>query len=82
MSRHDSLRARAGGKIGPQRYVLDAARRRRNFELKRRAGIPVPDFGGVDAVPMRTLAVREQKINRRRCGAAVLLPAVPRMRGG
>src|ERR1700733_7920167 len=37
----------------------------------------MPDFGGVDAMPMRTLAPRQQKVDRGRCrAAAVDLPLI------
>ena len=38
-----------------------------NFEFKRRAGVPMPDFDRIDAVPVRTLAARQQKIDRSGC---------------
>ncbi len=42
-----------------------------DFELERRAGVIVPDLDGVDAVPVRALAARQQEIDRGRGGAAV-----------
>ena len=41
------------------------------FELERRAGVVVPDFDRIDAVPVRAFAARQQEINRRGGGAAV-----------
>jgi hypothetical protein len=32
-----------------------------NFEQKRRAAMPVPKLGGIDAMPMRDLASLQQK---------------------
>ncbi len=49
---------------------------RRDLERERRAGIPMPDFDRVDAVPVRALAAGEQKIDRGRGGAAGDLPRV------
>src|SRR5215216_6441294 len=43
-----------------------------NPERQRRARVPMPDLGGVDAVPARTLAARQQEINRRRSGARTI----------
>src|SRR3984885_16054561 len=71
MSRYDGLRALTGGnKIAAKRQPLDAARLRRDVERERRAGIPMPGFHSVDAVPMRALAGGEQKIDRGRGGTA------------
>src|SRR6202790_1481084 len=66
MSRHDRLRALAGGEIAAERQALDASRRRRDFKRQRRAGIPMPNLDGVDPVPVRALAAPEQKIDRGR----------------
>jgi len=71
------LRALAGGEIAAEHDALAAARRR-NFELERRARVPMPDLDRVDAMPVRTLAARQQKIDRggRRTGDAdAALPA-------
>ena len=69
--RHNGLRALAGGEIVAKSHTL-AASVRCDFELQRRAGIKVPDFNRVDAVPMGSLPAREQKINRSRCGTATI----------
>ena len=66
MSGNDALRALAGGEIVPKHDARAVFGRRRDFKLERRAGMPVPDFGGVDAMPMRTLAARQEKIDRGR----------------
>ncbi len=39
---------------------------------KRRAGIPMPDFDRVDAMPMRALAARQQKVDRGRRRAPIV----------
>jgi hypothetical protein len=31
----------------------------------------VPDLDGIDTMPVRAFAAREQEIDRRRCGAAI-----------
>ena len=68
MSRHDGLGPLARGKIAAKHDAFDAVRslRRllRNVERKRRAGIPMPDFDGIDPVPMRSLAAGKEKIDR------------------
>src|ERR1700722_1459262 len=78
--RNDALRALAGREIAAEHDALAAARRR-NFELERRARVPMPDLDRVDAMPVRTLAARQQKIDRggRRTGDADA--ALPRERG-
>ena len=44
------------------------------------AGVIVPDLGGIDAVPVRALAARQQEIDRGRGGAAVGVHALHRER--
>ena len=69
--RHDGLRLLAGGEVAAEPDSLD---RRRDLAAisssERRAGVEVPDLGGIDAVPMRALAARQQEIDRGRGGAA------------
>src|ERR1700690_3969578 len=65
MSRHDRLRLVASRDIRGERQALDASRSGGDFERKRRAGVPVPDLDGIDAVPVRAFAAGEQKID---CG--------------
>src|SRR5262249_19959172 len=50
------LRTQTGGDIAAERNTLDAAGCRGDFKLQRRAGIPVPDFRCIEAMPMRALA--------------------------
>ena len=61
------------------RAEADASRRRPRggaiAELERRARVPVPDLGGVDAVPARDLARGEQEIDRGGGGAAAVARA-------
>ncbi|HEY2123762.1 MAG TPA: hypothetical protein VGH07_09225 [Chthoniobacterales bacterium] len=47
-------------------------------KFKRRAGVPVPDFDGVDPVPMRNLACRQQKVYCRRNGSVLVKGLVPK----
>src|SRR5262245_7512962 len=39
-----------------------------NRQQQRRAGVPVPDLGRIDAMPARNLAGLEQEVDRRRVG--------------
>jgi hypothetical protein len=57
------LRPFAGGKIAAEHHALDRLRCIRNFELERRAGVPVPDFERVDAMPVRVLAAGKQEVD-------------------
>src|SRR5262249_43722287 len=67
----NALRALAGGEIRPEREALDrAVPAHRGLKQHRSARIPVPDLDRIDAVPVRALACREQKVDRRRRGAA------------
>ena len=47
----------------PSRMLVDWSARRRDFKQQRIAGIEVPGFGGVDGVPVRSLAGFEQEID-------------------
>jgi hypothetical protein len=69
--RDDSLWALAGDKIVAQLNHL-VAPVCCDFKFERRAGVKVPDFGGIDAVPLRAFPAREQKINRGRRGTAAI----------
>src|SRR5579864_635392 len=72
LSRHHGLRPFAVRKIAAKHHIFDASLAVRDFQLERRAGVPVPDLGGIDPMPVRALAARQQKIDRGRCGAGVL----------
>jgi hypothetical protein len=63
----------ARDKIAAQRYALDAFRLC-DFQRKRRARIPMPDFDRVDAMPTRALAPREKKINSSSVKNAIFRP--------
>src|ERR1051325_11058083 len=67
--RHHGLRALAERQIRsePQRLRACAVV---DLKLQRAAGMPVPGFGGVGAVPVRALAALEQEVDRGRGGAA------------
>src|SRR5262249_28042248 len=86
--RNDALRALAGGKIVAEHKALAWSGRRYDFELKRRTGMPVPDFDRVDPVPVRALAARQEKIDCGRDGTGAVhrfaipksLPVVPAFR--
>src|SRR5882757_3394831 len=57
--RHDGLRAFAGRQIGTKRHALNRSLVAcRGLKAERRAGLVVPDFRGIDSVPMRTLTAR------------------------
>jgi hypothetical protein len=72
MRRNHRLRRFAGGKIGAEAQPDYGTARLGDGEFERRAGIPMPDLGGVDAMPMRALAAREQEIDRSREGAGAV----------
>src|SRR5260370_12546052 len=79
VSRHNRLRALPGSKIAAERHTRDAAFALRDFERKRRAGMPMPNFHRVDTMPVRTLAARQQKVDYSGCGAATLdLAGIPK----
>src|SRR5262249_31126242 len=60
----------AGGKIGAEGDVLDRPSfARRDFQGERRAGMKMPDLDRIHPVPMRALAARKHKIDRRGGGA-------------
>src|SRR5262245_14344844 len=68
--RNNGLWPFAGGEIGSERYALNRrSLANRDRERKRRACVVVPDLGRVDPMPVRTLAARQQKIDRGRGGA-------------
>ena len=69
MSWHDRLRALASSKIVAERNAFDVSLALRDFERERRAGMPVPNFDRIDAMPVRALAARQQKVDRGRCRA-------------
>src|SRR5687768_6883534 len=68
--RHDELWFFAGGDVGAKKATGNAAvflcRKRQT-----RAGIKVPDLGGVDAMPVGPFALPQQIVDGRRCRAAV-----------
>ena len=64
------MRPFAGGEIGAERQ-RDALRPVRDLEPQRRAGVIVPDFDRIDAVPMRALAARQQEVDCRRRRAVI-----------
>jgi len=63
-SRHRRLGSFAAGEVAAERQSLDASRRVGDFKQKRRARIPMPELNGVNAMPVRALAARQQKIDR------------------
>ena len=75
--RHDSLGTLARRQI---RAEHEAANRSGlgvgDLQHQRRAGVKMPDLGGVDAVPVRAFAARQQEIDRGRRG-----PPAPRIPG-
>src|SRR5665213_3193824 len=68
--RHRELRHLVAVDVGaePDDFFFRAVH---HFELERRAGVIVPDLGGVDTMPVRALAARQQEIDRGGGGAAV-----------
>ena len=73
IGRHDRLRALARCEIGSERDALDRALRScSDLEHERGTGMVVPDLDGIDLVPMRALAAREQEIDRGRCRSAIV----------
>jgi len=77
MRRDDRLRPFACAQIDSQCHRLRRLAVLRDQQAQRAAGVIVPDFGGVDPVPMRALTARQQEIDRGRCSAAAgVSPAV------
>ena len=70
MRRHDRLRHFAGGEIGSEPEAALAAVIG-DLQGQRAAGVIVPDLDGIDAMPVRALAARQQEIDRGRTRAAV-----------
>src|ERR1700758_5565832 len=73
--RRDCLRALASRKIGSERNALRRSAglfARGDLEHQRRARVEVPQLGGIDAMPTRTLAAFQQKIDRGRGRARAL----------
>ncbi len=67
--RHHGLRPFAAGQIRTQ-ADNPALRLSRQAQVKRRARIEMPDFGGVHPMPARTLALGQEKLNHGRNRAA------------
>ena len=61
VGRHHELRALAGREIGPEVMRASIVPVGADGDDERRAGVPVPGLGGIDAVPLRNLADIEQK---------------------
>jgi hypothetical protein len=73
--RHDRLRPVASGEIGaePKALALSVLHR---LKQQRCAAVPMPGLDRIDAVPVRALATREQKINSSRSRATLDEPRV------
>ena len=77
MRRHHHLRALASGEIRSECHALDwSLVMRCDLERQRGASMEVPDLNGIDPMPMRALAAREQEIDRRRSGAPIDAAAI------
>ncbi len=64
--RHDGLGPFAGGDVGTE---LDRVRRAiliGDLQIERAAGVIVPDLDGIDAMPVRAVAPRQQVVDRSR----------------
>lgn len=64
MCRHDALKSFATFGIGTEPDRLPLSLRVRKSEEKGCAGLPNPNFRGIDAMPMRSLPGCEKKKNR------------------
>src|SRR6516165_11319802 len=62
--RHDRLWPLARGKIGPELHRVLAATLMCDLEIERAAGIVVPDLGGIDSMPVRAVAARQEVVDR------------------
>ena len=51
--------------------------RRRNFQFQGRASVIVPDFGSIDAMPVRPFTARQQEVDRGRRSAPANSLCVP-----
>src|SRR5258708_19191008 len=69
LSGHDRLRLFAGAEMGTEPDRTPAAVIG-DVQGQRAAGVIMPNLDCIDAVPVRALAVRQQEIDRRRCGAS------------
>ena len=83
---YDGLRPLPGTEVGAERIVVDDLALVADPELQRRAGVPVPDLGGVDAMPVRNVLALEQVVDRGRvrAGARDVIAeglAIPAARG-
>ncbi len=63
--RHHGLQDFAGGEVRAEPDPPWRDGRRGDLEHERRAGLPQPDLGGIDAVPVAALPRREQEQDRR-----------------
>ena len=71
MRRHDRLRPLAALEIGPEPHRVRRAAVIGDPQAQRAAGVIVPDLHRVDAMPMRAVAARQQKIDRGGAGATL-----------
>jgi len=78
--RHDRLRPLAGREIGTERHQMRCAAVMGDLQHQRTAGIVMPDLDGIDAMPVRTIAAREQEIDRGRISPAAVLCVPARRR--
>src|SRR5262245_16215305 len=74
MRRHDCLRGFARGKIGAKRDAVLAVRIR-DSQRQRTPCVIVPGLHGIDAMPVRAFAARQQEIDRGRSRAPVGIDA-------
>jgi len=58
---HDALRALTRGEIGAETDIGGVAVGRRDGQRQRRPGVPVPDLGGIDAMPCETSPAASRK---------------------
>ena len=72
--RHEPLRVLAAKPIGPEPNFV-ARLSMLDLEQQRRAAMPVPQLGGVDAMPAGDFARLQQKQNGGGVGAALCAPA-------
>ena len=73
--RHDTLRPLAHRDVRADLHAADRAAGSRHLQHQRRTRVVVPDLGRIDAMPVRSLALRQQEIDRGGSGAAVRIGA-------
>ena len=65
VGRHDALRPLAHRDVGAELHAADRAAGSSHLQHQRRTRVVVPDLGRIDAMPVRSLALRQQESRSR-----------------